>query len=463
MKELLILFIIITTFIVSTALFYKAAGTLNPGKLNIMSAAYYIFMLQFFVGAALIAFGFDEHYTLAYLIDYKHSLNVTLTVIMIVSVAFPFCVLVYQKFMKIKMKQSYNEFLNQSTECSNDKRIFKIIGSMCVVCSIFLFAILIKIGYIPLLKIVHHENDFLFSTERVRNSALYIVEPHLSNLILFTILPLTAYICFAYAISTKAHKWVLLSTTMFLLSVIIKTYKFEKTPLLFHLLIYILIYIYIKGGIKIIYMGAMGVIGTGLLTFSYMSVGFQGAFLDIYNGPLGRTLFTEVGTLSYCFDLFPRIFNFLDGRSFSPTVLKMLGMNPDLHLRSAKLIMDYYGSEKVFNGTAGVMNTLFVGEAYSNWGYAGVAVSILWVALIFTLVIVAMLKMKKQPITVTMSAVLTIRFVTIMHGGFCDFVYSFDIIVTITVLLLLHFLLESKGREYRVTNILKRFYKRKGK
>ncbi len=463
MTKLLIVFMIIATFIISTTLFYKAAGTLNPGKLNIISAAYYIFMLQFFAGAAFIALGFDKHYTLAYLIDYKRSLNITLVVIMIVSMAFPFCILICQKIMKIKMSQSYNEFLIRHTEYSNDTRIYKTIGSVCAVCSVFLFLILIKIGYIPLFKIVHRENDFLFSTERVRNSTLYIIEPHLSNLVLFTILPLAAYICFAYAISTKAKKWIFLSTVMFLLSVIIKTYKFEKTPLLFHLLIYVLIYIYIKGGIKVVYMGVMGLVGVGILAFSYMSVGFQGAFLDIYNGPLGRTLFTEVGTLSYCFDLFPRVFDFLSGRSFSPTVLKILGMNPELHLRSAKLIMDYYGSEKVFNGTAGVMNTLFVGEAYSNWGYAGVALSIIWVALIFSLVIFAMLKMKKQPVTVTMSAVLTIRFVTIMHGGFCDFIYSFDIIVTVTALLLLHLLLESDNRNYKITNKFKKYCKRKGK
>ena len=167
--------------------------------------------------------------------------------------------------------------------------------------------------------------------------------------------------------------------------------------------------------------------------------------LDIYNGPLGRTLFTEVGTLSYCFDLFPNVFGYLNGRSFTPTILKLLGMSGAEHLRSAKLTMAFYGSEKVYDGTAGVMNTLFVGEAYANWGYSGVILSIVWVALVISVMMILVLKMRKTPSVVALLALLTVQVGSMLEGGFCDFVYSFNLIFTIFVMLGIYMVFENRN------------------
>ena len=87
--------------------------------------------------------------------------------------------------------------------------------------------------------------------------------------------------------------------------------------------------------------------------------------LQLYSGPLSRIIFSPVGVLSYNFDLFPNVFSFLHGRSLSATLLPILGFSPSLHLRSARLLMEFYGSESVYAGTAGVMNTLYIGEALS--------------------------------------------------------------------------------------------------
>ena len=38
------------------------------------------------------------------------------------------------------------------------------------------------------------------------------------------------------------------------------------------------------------------------------------------------------------------------------------------------------------------MNTLFVGEAYANWGYPGVILSIVWVALVISVMMILVLK-----------------------------------------------------------------------
>ncbi len=73
----------------------------------------------------------------------------------------------------------------------------------------------------------------------------------------------------------------------------------------------------------------------------------------------------------------------------------------------------------------------FAGEAYANWGYKGVIFAVIWVALILSLVVLLIMKLKKTPSTLALGAVLTIKLGTALEGGFCDFVYSFDLILTV--------------------------------
>lgn len=55
------------------------------------------------------------------------------------------------------------------------------------------------------------------------------------------------------------------------------------------------------------------------------------------------------------------------------------------------------------------MNALFAGEAYANWGYKGVIFAVIWVALILSLVVLLIMKLKKTPSTLALGAVLTIN------------------------------------------------------
>ena len=442
MKLILLILII---FISSTLLFKKAVGTLNPGKLNIISYVYYIFMVQSFAGAALILLGNDKHYTLNYLLNREESIRITISVIFLTAVLLPGMIIIFQKIFRQNIGKMYVSFLKQETEVETPTVWWKLFYAGSAICILVLIGFLIKVGYIPVLRLIHAPEGFNFGTERNRIASTYFIHPYISNILLFTMIPLLAYISFASAFVTKQKKWIAISGVLFVASCICKTYKFEKSPIIFHLLVYVLIVLYLSGGIKFIYMMLTGGVMGGVLIASYFATGFTGTLLDIYNGPLGRTLFTEVGTLSYCFDLFPNVFGYLNGRSFTPTILKLLGMSGAEHLRSAKLTMAFYGSEKVYDGTAGVMNTLFVGEAYANWGYPGVILSIVWVALVISVMMILVLKMRKTPSVVALLALLTVQVGSMLEGGFCDFVYSFNLIFTIFIILGIYMIFENRN------------------
>lgn len=168
-----------------------------------------------------------------------------------------------------------------------------------------------------------------------------------------------------------------------------------------------------------------------ILVVMYKLTGYQGPFLDIYNGILGRTFFSQVGTLAYHFDLFSNVFKPLQGRSLSPIILSLIGLEPNQSLRSAKLVMDFYGSNNVAEGKAGVMNACFLGEAFANWGVGGAIFSIFYVGVFLALITMFVFKLKKTPVTVAMFAILIQYIGNMSQGGFVDFIYNITIVIII--------------------------------
>lgn len=454
MNTIVIFSVSIFCFLLSTILFHKAAGTLNPGKLNVVSYVYYLFLLQTFIGIVLIMLGFDKHYTLDVLIHRKFSCQIAYVVIMSVSVMLPLGILVIEKLLRFKPYLEYTKYLGKKADTGRGIE-FGIVCVVSIISLVLMVMFFIKIGYIPLVKLMTASSDFDFAIERGRLAEIILLNQYVTNICILAVIPLLSYLTFAYAVINREKKWYVLAFILWVAAVLVKTYKFEKSPLVFHMLVYVLIFIYIHGGIKRIFMGLCAGIMTGMIILFYVLTGFHGSLLDIYNGPLGRTLFTQVGTLIYVFDLFPNVFGFLNGRSLSPTVLSLLGMGSDTHLRSAKLTMAFFGAERVYDGSAGVMNSVFFGEAYANWGISGVVFSIIWVAIVIAVVFWVVMKLKKTPFTVTFFAMMVVKIGNTSQGGFCDFIYSFDFILTSVVLLGGYILFNHDGKasNYVVTRL----------
>lgn len=436
---MVVFFIIIIIFLLSSILFRKAAGTLDIGKINIVSYIYFLFLLQTFIGISLIKLGYDEHYTLNYLLDREGAINTTFVVVMFVAVTFPMVIWGSQKIFGVNMSQAYSVYLGAKPEKCGGNIYYKMLSIISVILIVLLAGYLIKIGYVPVMKLVFASTSFDFAHERIRIGSVYFLHPYITNLLILQGIPLLSYLSFAFALIEKEKRWYILAGVLFIASVITKTYKFSKAPLPFHLFVYVLICIYLYGGIKRRIMVLVGATMVIMLLGMYALTGASSSLFDIYNGIWGRTLFSQVGTLSYVFDLFPKHMPFLSGRSLSGNILRLLGENPEEHLRSAKLVMDFYGSEKVYDGIAGVMNTIFVGEAYANWGWAGIVGAVIWVGIVIAVLSIIIVKMKKNAISITFCAVITTKIGNASQGGFCDFIYNIDLYLTIFIFLGLYF------------------------
>jgi hypothetical protein len=82
--------------------------------------------------------------------------------------------------------------------------------------------------------------------------------------------------------------------------------------------------------------------------------------------------------LALTFDVFPEIHPFLKGASFPDWFVGLFGMES---VRSARILMQEVNPTGVRNGTAGVINSLFVAEAYANFGLAGLILAPIYVGI----------------------------------------------------------------------------------
>ena len=367
--------------VASFYLFNKASGSLALNKLNIISYVYYLFMLQSFIGCALINLGFDGHYSLGYLLNREASLEMTTNVIMITSIALPTVIIIIYKVFKFDVQKEYAVFLEKELKKDDSKLIFYLLILVACVQFLLLIKLLYNIGYIPLFQLFNPEEGFDFNLARqINKNDIFVINLYVRNIAVLFGIPVIGYITAAYAFVEKKIGWKILAILYFIASFIVKTYDFAKSPVVFHLFIYLLIYLYakkskIKNYVIIVFVGIMAI----FLMIAYKLVGFQGSFFDIYNGILGRTFFSQVGTLAYHLELFPGVFEYLNGRSLSGKIFELLGLNAEGQLRSGKLVMDFYDSDAVYDKIAGVMNNYFLVEGYVNWGFCGIAFSFIYV------------------------------------------------------------------------------------
>lgn len=419
--------------ILSFRLFKQAAGTLALGKLNIISYIYYLFMVQLFVGTVLVNLGYDRHYTLNKLIFREDSIAMTTNVVCFAFLALPLVMLIVFRCFKFNAKSEYNIFLDRQIYVGHKDKMLILFTIIIVIQLVLLFILIKQIGYIPLLKLFVHDSGFDFALERIRIQGITILgNEYIKNIIISIGIPIISYFTLSYALATKDKYWVILAILTFLSSIVVKTYDFSKSPLLFHFFVFLLIVIYYKKGIKNSIVVAFGVVMALLLISYYKIMGYAGSLFDIYNGILGRTFFTQYGTLCFHFDLFPSIFDYLNGRSLNPTLLSFLGMDPETHLRSARIVMDFYGSKSVYEGTAGVMNAAFMGEAYANYGIFGVVGSTIWVGIVISIIFILLMRIKKTPITIALLAFLTQFIGNMTQGGFVDFIYNSSLIIVMS-------------------------------
>lgn len=437
MDPLKLLFVSVV-FMVSSFLFYKASGTLKMTKLNMISAIYYYMMVFNYFGGSLVYLGLRKHY-LIQKVTTESTFSNTFYAIAYCMIVFPLLLWISKVFcQRLFPKKSIENFIAEPIGYNHDMvRIQRFIVIMILVVVFSTLYVFANLGYIPFIEMIRGGNlDYL----RQSGSRFFSGNQYVKNLLMYTLTPFLAYYCYIYyKVSQKSSVWLLFSGGLAILSIIVLTYDFSKAPIITFILGYYLINVSLgnvfnkKSILKVV------VFVIVIILFYYVVVAdVWNSLFSIYSGPIGRILFTQIATLFLHVQAFPTLHAFLNGASFN-SKLSFIFSNAQ-GVRSGRVVMELYNPTGIETNSAGVMNTLFVGEAYANFGKVGVLIAPILFGLIIGFVAFFLPSMKKRPTTVLLYVQMTLQFITIVEGGFVDIFYSASILFIILVSILFDYI-----------------------
>lgn len=431
------LVICLSVFVCTTALFSVAAGTLNPTKINLINLTYYSYMVLTYAGSALVFLGFRGHYQMAKI--HQDAVFVKgFGYVALLGLLFPLVVIVMRKFFdRLFRARPQDVYLQMPVEREDERDLamwWMLLGifALCLGTTALFY---IRAHQIPLLP--WFTGGASGTLRQVLGRTNYI-NPYLKT---FFMLQFPAYLSFysyVKARKTKTWRWIGLFLAYFVLAVIGKTYDFQKAPVIVYFLCFFFLEMYI-GKIRLGGILAAAALAIGGIVGMYVFVfGFEGSLLDPYNGPLSRVLFSQVAGFFHTVNIFPSRFGFLRGESL-PTILANLFDVGTSWRRSADVVMQLVNPFYVLRRTAGVMNSVFLAEAYANWAAPGVILGIVYVATLFAGVQSWCFGARKSAGNLTLMTVFLWVFSMAFQGGFVDFLYNANLLVFIALMLIMNF------------------------
>ncbi|MGN1270360.1 MAG: O-antigen polymerase [Clostridia bacterium] len=429
---------IISTIVIilSALLFKKASGNLKINLINISSFAFYSLMIFEFIGITLVYLGFRDHY-LIQKISNNSVINITYWAMAYTMIVLPCIIIIANKFIfKItNINELYTRNINSKVDIEEEntrKKIYILVLVGLIICLIATIYVFICIGYIPFLK--YFDPNFDFATERINIGRNFNGNQYIKNIIMLTITPILSYIAYIYMRTTKEKKWKLLFIISFILNIFIKTYDFSKAPIIYYICYFFIIEIMLGNTAKFRKIIPYIMVTIILIVILYCIIyNYNGDLISLSNGPLSRILITQAGTMFLHFNTFPSEVNYLYGHSFPPFTSVLFGSG-EYDIRSGRVLMETYNKEAIKNGTAGVMSTAFIGEAYANFGFFGVVISPILVGVLFSAILCIYLKSKKTPLNIILYVESFIIFTTVLQGGIVEFLYNIQFLIMIIVI-----------------------------
>lgn len=432
---MLYLLVSFSVLIASAFLFKKAAGTLSLKKLNMISYIFYFnIIIQSFIGVTLGVLYLDNHYLLNRLQDFDLRLHVWLAVLYVM-IAMPLGMLLVNKIFKVQSSKLFDSYLKKpliSVLSKKDSYVLLVFYGLSIISVGAVIYTYANLNNIPLISLVTGADPAQLSEMRMSASRNFQGNVYIRNILGLGLAPVLAYIAYAYYHLFRNLRSLLTFAVLFINAVLILLYNFEKAPVIMFLIGFVFIEVLIKGKINIKKLAGYGIIAVVLVLLMYRYImGVPVTAVFSYNsGPIGRLILSQIAPLYFHFHLFPSSFDFLWGRSFSPFILSFFGAE---HVRSSRLVMEYINPIGVEAGTAGVANTLFIGEAYANFALYGLLLSPFIVGFIIQLSYILIQKLPKNPIWVGLFCYLSYSWP--VTGDFVGFLYNPGLLFIIVLLI----------------------------
>ncbi|WP_264739654.1 O-antigen polymerase [Cytobacillus firmus] len=410
----------------SIYLFKQAGGSLSLLKPNMNSIIfYYSFLISSFIGTLLIAMEVDDYYMINRL-SHEEYRQIGFYIICLVMILFPLVMMLIAKLSNFNAKEEFNAYLSKdiSLPFKEKNEFFLIFLMLSVISLASILYTLWKAPVIPILEVAIGNSEYSPGELRIMAQREFGGNVLIRNIFAIALTPLLSLIAYVYAVRTGQVKWKLLYLSLFAGAILINIYDLAKSPVFFYLIMFLLLSLYI-GVIRftvrrLVLWGLLGAVALVSMYIVIQGVTDLGSYLSYNSGPVGRLIFAQIAPTFLHFDLYGNLLPFLNGKSL-PIITDLFDMD---QVRSARVVMETVFPEKVEAGTAGVLNTLYIAEAYANFGYLGVIVSTIYIAALVQILYIVFIRLPKNPVFLCLFIYFTINIPRTLVGGFADFLFN---------------------------------------
>ncbi len=431
----------LVVLLVSGVLFRIAAGSLSLRRLNMISwVFYYNLVLQSFIGAVLVML-YLGHTRVQNLLQSHQPIFLVWFSVCYVMLLLPIGMIVAQRVFRRSVHTSFLAYLKRPVESSLALSNHSVRGYLLVLSVIGILSVLYTFyisGTEPILNIFNHSTQQL-ALSRIDVTHEFSGVVYIRNIFALILVPILAYVTFIYWRENKTLVDGLWFMVMFVGAIFALTYNLAKSPILLFILGFFVLNILHRGTVPWRRLAGYVIVVMGLAIVLYMVIAGVTSWQVLFSlnsGLVGRILFSQLAGMYLSFQLFPDIHPFIGWSSMSHLIGHML--NLPYSDRVARIIMEYANPIGVREGIAGVMNSLFIEEAWGNFGWTGLLISHLYIGALLGVFYLFLLTRRKTPVLLGFFAYYTVH--SNITGGFNGYIYDPGFWVVVIVLAFPYFI-----------------------
>lgn len=430
----------VATTIVSYFLFARVAGSMSPTRPTMISFIFYFPLLAASYLGSIIILNYDGY--INEVLVRSQSREVRLMVWLSVSyvmIALPAGMLMAKRLIGVKSaRRLFNKYCRrplvplQSRRDSALRMILYALTLLCLGVTGYTYHVL---GLDTFRVVMTADNPVDLLILRTRISADFPGNVYVKNIIGMSLTPILSYVALAYFVMTRRRSDLMWFILLLACTLLMLFHNLTKSGIPFYLLGFAPLYVVVKGPLRIRTLGLIGAVSGltlfGLYAFLVRNVDPAYHLSPLRQGLVGRVVVSQVSSLYRHFDIFPEEHDHIGGRSLSRPLSRLTGTG---HVpRSGRIVLERTRATWIEQGYGGVLNTIFIGEAWANFGWMGLLLSPLWVGFVIGILFLTLLRLPKTPLLVGVLAYLSVR--SSVGAGINDYLYHPVLWVTLMILI----------------------------
>lgn len=389
---------------------------MSPYRLNILSWNFYVqFVLFTFIGATLTVWGVPHYLIDLVSVETKRQAYWFITITMIST---PLAMVIAQQYLfGGNIRTDVQTYFNGPLQKVNNQAVYWVILTFVVfLATTYVYLVLRRI---PFLILFSNLSSFDLALTRAEAKYNFAGNEYIRNLFSVLLAPLTSYVAYSYYWYYKRpfYRWWFWSTV--LITVAALTYNNEKSPIIIYFLSLYFATTFIKGKANKKQLATIGLVTFGLLVATYVLFANEAVSQNLFTGIVNRIVLSQYAGVPLTLSAFPRLMPFLWGSSFPAWLASLFNQE---HLASANALNLLYRSRAVEEGTAGVINSFFIAEAWANFGWMGVLIAPVWIGVLMQFIYYKLITAPKTPVNVALMTYFMTAFP--ITGGFVGFVWN---------------------------------------